>query len=496
MPYTHGQARPRRYAALQRIGGLLLMVMSFSMLPPLAVNFIYDGEGNVLRPFLMGWWITLTSGFALWWPVRHVRAELKVRDGFLVTVMFWGVLSLYGSIPFYFAEQSWHSYTDALFESVSGLTTTGATVVAKGIDDLPHALNFYRAQLHWLGGMGIIVLAVAVLPMLGVGGMQLYKAEAPGPVKDSKLTPRITGTARALWAVYVALTASAALIYWLLGMNAFDAICHAMSALSTGGFSTHDASIGHFNSLSIEIASMVFMMVGATNFALHYLAWERRNPMVYLRDTEFRTAVMLVLVMGALICVPLWLSGTYPDLGTAIRKGMFQLVAYGTDAGFATANPTNWPSYTPFMLLLASFMICSAGSTGGGVKVVRLVLFVKQAMRELYHLIHPSAEAPIKLDGKVVPDTVVHAVGGFFSVYIGATIALTFVMMTTGLDVATAFSAVAASINNAGPGLGPVNAHMATVTDFGKWVLIFAMLLGRLEVFTLLVIFTPAFWRR
>lgn len=490
----NGPLRNRRFAALQRVSGIMLMLLSVTMLPPLLVNVIYDED--VLRPFLMGLWITLTSGYLMWWPVRGVRAELKVRDGFLITVMFWAVLSAYGAIPLYFAEEAWHSYTDALFEAVSGLTTTGATMVPKGLDELPHALNWYRMQLHWLGGLGIIVLAVAILPMLGVGGMQLYKAETPGPVKDAKLTPRITGTARALWIVYVLLTAACTLSYWLLGMDFFDAICHAMSTLATGGFSTHDASIGYFNSLGIEIACMIFMLIGASNFALHYLAWDNRDPRVYLRDTEFKAMLMIVLGMGALVCLPLYAYGTYPDLGTALRKGMFQLVAYGSDAGFATADPTAWPSYTPMMLVLATFMVACAGGTGGGVKVVRLVLFVKQAMREMYHLIHPSAEAPIKLDGKVVPDAVVYAIGGFFSVYIGFTILLTFIMMATGLDAVTAFSAVAACINNAGPGLGSVNANMAAVSDFGKWTLTFAMLLGRLEVFTLLVLFTPAFWKR
>lgn len=490
----NGRRRNRRYAAMQRVSGILLMFFSLTNLPPLFVNWIYDE--NVATPFLMGLWITLASGAVLWWPVRNEQGELKTRDGFLITVLFWTVLSLFGAIPLYITDSGWHSYTDALFESVSGLTTTGATVVPKGLDDLPHAINYYRMQLHWLGGVGVIVLAVAVLPLLGIGGMQLYKAETPGPMKDAKLTPRITGTARALWLVYVSLTLASALAFWWAGMNVFDAICHAMSALATGGFSTHDASIGHFNNLAIEIVAMASMIAGASNFALHYLVWRERSPRAYLNDTEFKAFIATILGMGFLVCVPLYLAGTYPDWGTAIRKGMFQLIAYGTDAGFATADPTGWPTYVPMLLLLAAFMMACSGGTGGGVKMVRLVLFVKQAAREMQRLIHPSAEVPIKLDRKIVPDTVVYAIGGFFSVYIGFTIVLTFIMMGTGLDAVTAFSAVAACINNMGPGLGPVNATMASVSDFGKWVLIFAMLLGRLEVFTLLVIFTPAFWRR
>lgn len=486
--------RAHRHAAVQRVTGILLMLFSLTMLPPMLVNLIYQEE--VATPFLMGLWITLTTGAAIWWPVRFVRAELKTRDGFLITVLFWTVLSLFGAIPLYVTDLGWHTYTDSLFEAVSGLTTTGATTVASGLDQLPRALLYYRSQLHWLGGMGIIVLAVAVLPLLGVGGMQLYRAETPGPMKDAKLTPRITSTARALWLVYVLLTSSCALVYWLLGMSAFDAICHAMSTLATGGFSTHDASIGYFNSLNIEIAAMVFMVLGASNFALHFIAWQERGIGIYLRDTEFKAFILLLAVMGTLVCAPLYFNSTYPDLGTAIRKGMFQLVAYGTDAGFATADPSLWPSYVPLLLVLATFMMSSSGSTGGGVKVVRLVLFIKQAMREMQRLVHPSAEVAIKLDGKPVSNDVVYAVGGFFSVYIGSTVLLSFLMMMTGLDPVTAFSAVAACINNAGPGLGSVNANVAGVTDIGKWILMFAMLLGRLEIFTLLIVFTPAFWRR
>ena len=490
----HAAARTHRFAAVQQVLGLLLMVFSLSMLPPLAVSWWC--EDGASRAFLQGLWITLATGAAVWWPVRRVRTELKLRDGFLVTIMMWGVLSAFGAIPLYVTNAGWHTYIDALFEAVSGLTTTGATVVSHGLDNMPPSLLYYRAQLHWLGGMGIIVLAVAVLPMLGIGGMQLIKAETPGPMKDAKLTPRITGTARALWYVYVMLTVAAIAAFWWLGMSFFDAVCHAFSALATGGFANHDASIGFYNSLAIEIAVMLAMIAGASNFALHFVAWQERSLLAYVRDTEFLAFVALLAGFTVLVCAPLIYAGTYPDAGTAIRKGSFQLVAYATDAGFATADPTKWPWYTPLALVLSTFMVACAGGTGGGVKAVRIVLFVKQAMREMRRLVHPSAELTIKLNGRVVPDEVVYAVGGFFSVYIGMTIVLTFVMMLTGLDAVTAFSAVAACINNAGPGLGSVNAHMADVTDFGKCVLTFTMLLGRLEIFTLLIIFTPGFWRR
>lgn len=484
----------RRFVAVQRLVGLFLMLFSLTMLPPVAVG-LYYGE-NTEPAFMAAMWITLVTGAAIWWPARKVRAELKIRDGFLVTVLFWTVLGLFGAIPLFFASDAWHTGLDAIFESVSGLTTTGATVVPDGIDELPRSINYYRAQLHWLGGMGIIVLAVAVLPMLGVGGMQLYMAETPGPMKNTKLTPRITETARVLWMVYASLTTICALVYWALGMSPFDAICHAFSTLSSGGFSTHDASIGYFNSPAIEFAVMFFMLVGASNFALHYLAWDRKSLKVYLRDGEFRVWLSLFGVFGVLVCAPLIYYHTYPDVYTAVRHGMFQLIAYGTDAGFVTADPTHWPTYTPLLVVLASFMFGCSGSTAGGVKMIRLILFVKQALRELQRLVHPSAQLLIKFDGKTVSNDIVYAVGGFFSVYVGLTIVLTFAMMATGLDSTTAFSAVAACMNNAGPGLGILNASMAPVSEVGKGILIFAMLLGRLEVFTLLVVFTPSFWRR
>ncbi|MGQ0619542.1 MAG: TrkH family potassium uptake protein [Panacagrimonas sp.] len=487
-------ARAHRFVAVQRITGILLMLFSFTMLPPMVVDQLF--EGTTTGPFLAGLWITFTTGAVVWWPARKEHADLKTRDGFLITVLFWTVLGIFGAIPLYVADQAWHSYTDAVFESVSGLTTTGATTVASGLDALPKALNYYRAQLHWLGGMGIIVLAVAVLPMLGVGGMQLYRAETPGPMKNAKLTPRITETARVLWLVYLGLTIACGLAYWAVGMTPFDALVHAFSTLATGGFSSHDASIGFYNNPVLEWVVMLFMLLGTINFATHFAVWRSRSIKAYWRDGEFRTCLFIVLMFSILVSLPLVLAQTFDDPLTGIRKGIFHVISYGTTTGFGTADPSNWPSYTPMMLILTMFMVGCAGSTSGGVKVVRLMLFVKQALREIQRLIHPSAEVPMKLDGKVVDDSVVYAVGGFFSVYIGLTILLSFVMMATGLDVVTAFSAVAACINNAGPGLGSINASMASVSDFGKWVLIFTMLLGRLEIFTLLIIFTPSFWRR
>lgn len=494
-PNGNGARRGHRYMAVQRIIGLLLMMFSFfAMLPPIIVDQFY--ERSVTQAFLEAQVITLFAGTLIWWPTRRARADLKNRDGFLIAVLFWLMLSIFGALPLLFSETAWNNPVDALFEAISGLTTTGATTVAQGIDQLPHAINFYRAFLHWLGGMSIIVLALAVLPILGIGGMQLSRADTPGPMKDSRLTPRITGTARSLWTIYVLLTLACGLCYWVLGMSGFDAICHAMSTLATGGFSTHDSSFAYFNSAGIEFIAIFFMLLGASNFALHYLAWKERSISVYLRDAEFRTFLLLFAVMGVLVCIPLVAANIYPDTGTAVRKGLFQLVSYGANGGFSTADPSYWPGYVPLLLVQASFMMSCSGGTGGGVKVVRLLLFVKQAFREMKRLVHPQAEVAIKLDGKVVSNDVVYAIGGFFSVYIGLTVILSFLMMMTGLDGVTSFSAVAASINNAGPGLFTVHANVAGVTDFGKCVLMFSMLLGRLEIFTLLIVFTPTFWRR
>ncbi|MGH8481284.1 MAG: TrkH family potassium uptake protein, partial [Nevskiaceae bacterium] len=432
-----------------------------------------------------------------WWPVRRMRADLKLRDGFLVTVLLWSGLSAFGAIPFVVTEAGWNSYIDALFEAVSGFTTTGATAIPIGLDLMPRSVLYYRAQLQWLGGMGIIVLAVAVLPMLGIGGMQLYRAETPGPMKDSKLTPRITETARALWLLYFLLTVACALTYWLLGMSPFDAICHAFTTIATGGFSTHDASIAWFKSPAIEWAAIGFIVLATINFAIHFTAWQERRPWVYFRDPEVRAFVLLLLGFSTLIAAPLLAFNTlHADAATTIRTAIFQVVSYGSTTGYGTANPSGWPLYAPLLLMVCAFMTGCAGSTAGGVKVVRVLLFVRQAIREMRRLIHPSAALQIKLQGKVVPDEIVYAVGGFFSVYIGSTIVLTFVMMATGLDAESAFSAVAACINNLGPGLHELNGSMASVTPFGKCVLIFTMVMGRLEIFTLLILFTPGFWRR
>jgi trk system potassium uptake protein TrkH len=479
--------------AVQKVLGLLLMLFSLSMLPPVLVSVWY-ADGAALS-FLSALALILGTGLLIWLPVSRTRQDLRLRDGFLVVVLFWTVLGLSGSLPFILAENPHLSVTDAVFESLSGLTTTGATVII-GIDELPQSILYYRQQLQWLGGMGIIVLAVAVLPMLGVGGMQLYRAETPGPMKDSKLTPRITETAKALWYIYLGLTIACTLAYWAAGMSLFDAIGHAFSTVAIGGFSTHDDSIGYFASPLIEMIAVVFMLISGVNFALHFTVVRRRNPVIYWRDSEFRFYLFLIAVSTTIVVLALYLTDTYIFWEDAFTQGLFQAVSIATTTGFTTAEFYYWPPFLEILLLFTSFVGGCAGSTGGGIKVIRFLLLIKQGLREIGRLVHPSAQMPVRMGGRSVNHRVVDAVWGFFSLYVASFIFMYLALAATGLDLMTAFSAVAACINNLGPGLGNVGANYADLHEPAKWILCFAMLLGRLEIFTLLVLLTPAFWRR
>lgn len=481
------------FLSIQRLLGLLLMVFSVTLLPPVLVSWFYS-DGN-MQFFLEGAAVLLVLGLVCWLPVSRRREELRLRDGFLVVVMFWMVLSLAGALPLALSEQLGLSITDAVFESMSGLTTTGATVIT-GLDDLPRSILFYRQQLQWLGGMGIIVLAVAIMPMLGVGGMQLYRAETPGPLKDTRLTPRITETAKALWYIYLGLTVACATAYWLAGMSGFDAITHSFSTVSIGGFSTHDQSMGYFGSSTIELVAVFFMLLAGMNFALHFVAWHSFSLRPYLQDSEIRAYLGVLAVVVVITVYYLCLSDTFVSFGDALHNGLFQVVSIGTTTGFTTAEYFIWPGFLPVLLLFVSFIGGCAGSTGGGMKVIRFVLLIKQGRRELMRLIHPNAQLPVKVGKKVMSDRVVSAVWGFFAAYTGCFLVVMLFLMATGLDQVTAFSAVAACINNLGPGLGEVGANYQELSDAAKWALSFTMLLGRLEIFTLLVLFTRSFWQR
>lgn len=479
-------------SSIARVLGILLMGYSLALIAPALVSIIYQDQAHFA--FLITFAITLSTGLALWFVTHDHRQDLRTRDGFVVTALFWVVLGLFGSLPFMLAESPHLTFSDAVFESISGLTTTGATVIT-GLDYLPESILLYRQLLQWLGGIGIIVVAMAILPMLGIGGMQLYRAEIPGPVKDTKLTPRITGTAKALMFIYAGLTIVCMLAYWYAGMSFFDAICHAFSTVAIGGFSTHDASIGYFDSAPIMWVAIIFMFISGINFALHFFAWHTRSIKQYFFDPEFRFYGAWILV-GIVITVGYLIATKTYSLTESLLHGTFELVAIATTTGFTTADFSAWPNFLPFMIFIGAFMGGCSMSTAGGMKVIRVLLVSKQGLREIHRLIHPNAVIPIKIGAKTVPDRVVDAVWGFFAVYVFAFLTMFLILMATGLDFLTAISAVGACINNLGPGMGDVAANYAGINLTAKWVLCFAMLLGRLEVFTLLVLFTPMFWRR
>ncbi|MDH5710515.1 MAG: TrkH family potassium uptake protein [Gammaproteobacteria bacterium] len=481
------------FAVIQRLIGLLLMLFSTTLLPPIIIDLLFQEDAG--RAFYYSFLVLFFTGFFLFLSVRKQRGDLRLRDGFMVVVLFWLVLGIAGSLPFIFYESLAIDFTDAVFESMSGLTTTGATVLS-GLDNLPHSVLFYRQELQWLGGMGIIVLAVAVMPMLGIGGMQLYRAEAPGPVKDSKLTPRIAETAKALWYIYLGLTIACFLGYWLAGMSAFDAIGHSFSTVSIGGFSTHDASLGYFDNHWIEFIAVLFMFLGGINFALHFAAMRHFNLIHYLRDAEFKMYATVLTVISVLSVAYLYMGAVIPEFAQALRQGVFHAVSIATTTGFTLSEFSLWPAFVPVMLLFASFIGGCAGSTGGGMKVIRVLLLIKQGQREMMRLIHPNAQVIVKLGRQPVSDRIIDAVWGFFAAYVAVFVVMMLLLMLTGNDQVTAFSAVAATINNLGPGLGGVSANYASMGVFDKWVLCFSMLLGRLEIFTLLVLFMPAFWRK
>ncbi|MDR5875467.1 TrkH family potassium uptake protein [Halomonas sp. CUBES01] len=475
-----------------RILGLLLMLFSLTMLPPMLISaWFRDG---VWEAFLIAMGISVATGLVLYLPNRHAQKELRVRDGFIIAAMFWTVLALFGSLPLMLFGDESLSLTDAVFESFSGLTTTGATVIT-GIDFLPESILYYRQQLQWLGGMGIVVLAVAILPTLGVGGMALYRTEIPGPLKDSKLTPRITETAKALWYIYATLTVACMLAYMAAGMDWFDALGHSFSTVAIGGFSTYDASIGYFDSATIEMICVGFMLISAFSFSLHFIAWREKRLTHYFQDPEARFLMLFLLGLSVVAVLSLWITDTY-DTWRGLRHGVFQVVSVATTAGFGVADFSMWPGALPFLLFMAAFVGGCSGSTAGGMKVIRIILIMKQGMREIMRLIHPNAVIAVKVGKVSVPDGIAQAVWGFFSVYVLLFFLMLVGVMATGVDQVTAWSTVGSALNNLGPALGEASSHYGDVPEAAKWILVVAMLLGRLEIFTVLVLFTPAFWRR
>lgn len=480
------------FRSITRIVGLLVILFSVTMIIPGIVALIYrDGAG---RAFSQTFFVALIIGLMLWIPNRNKKSDLKPKEGFLIVVLFWTVLGSVGALPFIFSEQPHLSITDAFFESFSGLTTTGATTLV-GLDSLPKAILFYRQMLQWLGGMGIIVLAVAILPLLGVGGMQLYRAEMPGPLKDNKMRPRIAETAKALWLIYVLLTIICALALWIAGMDVFDAISHSFSTIAIGGFSTHDASIGYFNSSAINTIIAVFLLISGCNFSLHFALLTGRSFKIYWRDPEFRMFIFIQLALVLICTAVLWLYSIYDSGWTTLNQAFFQVVSMATTAGFTTDSFAKWPIFLPLLLLCAAFIGGCAGSTGGGLKVIRILLLFLQGNRELKRLVHPNAVYTIKLGHRALPERIIEAVWGFFSAYALVFIISLMLLIATGVDEFSAFSAIATTLNNLGPGLGIVSDNFTTMNATAKWVLVVTMLFGRLEVFTLLVLFTPTFWR-
>mgnify|MGYP000368445389 CR=1 FL=1 len=480
------------FRTITRIVGLLVILFSVTMIVPGLVALIYkDGAG---RAFTQTFFMALMIGVLLWWPNRKHRSELRSREGFLIVVLFWTVLGSVGAMPFIFAEMPNLTITDAFFESFSGLTTTGATTLV-GLDSFPKAILFYRQMLQWLGGMGIIVLAVAILPILGVGGMQLYRAEMPGPLKDNKMRPRIAETAKTLWLIYVLLTFVCAVALWMAGMPLFDAIGHSFSTIAIGGFSTHDASVGYFNSLAINTIIAIFLLISGCNYGLHFSLLSGRSLRVYWRDPEFRMFLGVQFTLVTMCTIALCLHNVYATIGQTINQAFFQVVSMASTAGFTTDSIAKWPLFLPVLLLCSAFIGGCAGSTGGGLKVIRILLLFKQGYRELKRLVHPNAVYTIKLGNRALGERILEAVWGFFSAYALVFIISMLAIIATGVDDFSAFAAVAATLNNLGPGLGVVADNFTSMNAVAKWILVMTMLFGRLEVFTLLVLFTPTFWR-
>ena len=484
----------RSYAPVLSALGMILMVFGLLMGFPLAVSAYLDD--GALATYDKSILTTFVIGLAMWVSTHRLRRDLRIRDGFLLVAATWLVVPIFGGLPLLFYIPGL-SFTDAYFEAASGLTTTGATVLT-GLDSLPISINLWRTFMHWVGGMGVIVLMVAILPLLGIGGRSLFKAEAPGPMKESSLTPRIAETAKGLWTVYVLLTLACGISLVLAGMDPWEALIHAFSIMGLGGFSSKDASLGYFNSLPIELVTAAFALMAGCNYATHYLALIRKSPKAYLHDTEIRWFIAVIVTTTAVLTLYLVGTNAYSTIQTALRYVFFHVVSIATSLGLATYDYTLWPMFAQLLLLfLGSFAPCS-GSTGGGIKMVRAIILYKQFFREIVRALHPRAVRPVRLGKQMISDGILHAVLAFSFMYMVSIVTMTLILSATGLDIISAFSAVVACINNTGPGLGIVGpaSNYQSLTDVQIWFLSFTMILGRLEIFTLLAVLTPDFWRK
>jgi trk system potassium uptake protein TrkH len=483
-----------RFAPLAHTLGLIILMFGLSILLPLGVSHALDDGAQGAYDEAVA--LTFGTGALLWFSTRGYVGELQVRDGFLLVAAVYALLPALATLPLLLYVDGL-SFTDAYFEAASGFTASGATVLSN-LDGLPASINLWRAQLVWMGGMGVVVLAVAILPLLGVGGSQMFKAETPTPMKDTKLTPRITETAKGLWRVYFLLTALCGTAYWLAGMTPMDAVIHAFTTIGLGGFSSHDASFGHWNSAALEAVAIVFMLAASINFATHFLALRQRTFASYARDPEAGMVVLAMLASAAMIAVFLWWHGVYESFPTAVRYAAFNVVSIASTTGYSNTDFAVWPIFAPLWMLYLSSFATSSGSTGGGIKMIRALVLLKQSLREFTLIVHPQAVAPLRISGASVPNSLIFAVLAYMLVYGLTMVGMSLVLTATGLDFLTAFSAVTACINNMGPGLGKVgpSTTYAVLTDFQTWVCTAAMLLGRLELLTLLVVFTPGFWRK
>ena len=473
-----------------QIIGKLLIGLSMGMCLPLIMTYAYQ-EGN-WAAFLYPALFTFGVGFFLS-KIFASNDEMSAREGFAIVASVWVVFTIFGALPYYFCD-SGHTYTDAFFQTISGFTTTGSSVFVD-IESHSKSILFWGAITQWIGGMGIIVLSLAILPVLGIGGMQLFQAEVPGPVSD-KLTPRIKDTAKILYQVYIFLTVIQCLLLWLAGMDLYSAVCHSLTTLSSGGFSPHNASLAHYDNSLIHGIVIVFMIFAGMNFSLHY-RFSRWQFEAMFKDTEFQCYLGFIALMTAILVAYLMGFGTYDNLFLCIRDALFSTVSLITTTGFATADFEQWPEFCQAILFALFFAGGCAGSTGGGVKIIRWIIFTKFAYQQINQLLHPKAILNLKVSEQMVKDNVTKGVLGFLVIYVLSFGLGTILMALTGLDLLTAAAATATCLGNIGPGLakvGPTD-NFAAISDIGKWILSFLMLLGRLELFTVLVLFTPAFWR-
>ena len=472
------------------------MVLIFALLMAVPLAFAVVGGDAAEQAFVQGLLGTLAAGALMSLATRRFRRELQPRDGFLLVGLTWLVLPAFGALPLLLALPEL-SVTDAYFEAMSAFTATGATVLT-GLENLPLSVNVWRCFMQLVGGLGIIVLAVAILPLLGVGGSQLFRAETAGPMKDQKLTPRIADTARAIWVAYALLAVSCTLAYRWAGMSWVDAFLHMCSTVSLGGFSSYDASFGHWNSPLIEGVAVVFMLLSGISLTLYFLAWRARSLAPLWRSVELRAFYGVLLGSITLIVAYLVLGGIYTDVGEALRHTVFHVVSVATTTGYAAQDYAQWPLFAPMLIILLGCFATCAGSTGGGIKMIRLLILLAQARREMVRIVHPRAVNPVVIGGRQVSDATVQGVMAFMMIYGVTIVGLTMVLLFSGLDPVTAFTAVVACVNNIGPGLGEVGpaTNFSGLTDFQTWVCTLAMLLGRLELLSVLVLLTPSFWRR